>query len=106
MGVPLLHRNGESVLGFLGEEVSKHEASMRTTKKLPRLSCYLPGGGVEAIPEVGSGDDEDQGSEFLLIVVPDCLIPDWWDTHRERVYAKNNTFVTRLTTALVRLAVW
>jgi hypothetical protein len=41
---------------------------------LPLLACYLPGGGVEAVPEVGGGDVEDQGSESLLVVVLGSLI--------------------------------
>src|SRR5258707_3446056 len=37
---------------------------------------HLPGGGVEAVEEVGRGNHEDQGREPLLCVVPAGLVPD------------------------------
>src|SRR5258708_15238093 len=48
---------------------------------LPALAArYLPGGGVEAVEEVGRGDHEDQSRESLLVVVPGGLVPDRvWD---------------------------
>src|SRR6266446_10692961 len=50
-------------------------------QELPILAaCHLPGGGVEAVEEVGRGDHEDQSRESLLVVVPGGLAPDRvWD---------------------------
>ena len=50
-------------------------------QKLPVLAArHLPGGGIEAVEEVGSGDREDQGRQSLLIVVPGGLVVDLvWD---------------------------
>jgi len=39
---------------------------MRTTKQLPRLSCYLPG--VDAVPDVDRGDGKDRGRKCRLVV--------------------------------------
>ena len=49
--------------------------------KLPTLAaCHLPGGGIEAVEEVGCGDHKDQGRESLLVVVLGGLVPDRvWD---------------------------
>jgi hypothetical protein len=50
---------------------------------LPFRARHLPGGGVEAVEEVGRGDHEDQGCEPLLVVVPGGLVPDRvWDRVR------------------------
>src|SRR5438477_11115488 len=47
---------------------------------LPLCARHLPGGGIEAVEEVGRGDHEDQGCEPLLVVVPAGLVPDRvWD---------------------------
>src|SRR5215467_214493 len=43
---------------------------------LPARARHLPGGGIEAIEEIGCGDHEDQGCESLLIIVPGSLVPD------------------------------
>src|SRR5215210_8903080 len=47
-------------------------ASGRSAGPRPR---HLPGGGVEAVPEVDRGDREDQGCERRFVVVPGCLLP-------------------------------
>src|SRR5438105_10255551 len=62
-----------------------HRASGRThlSFTLPLCTRHLPGGGVEAVEEVGRGDHEDQGREPLLVVVPGGLVPDRvWDRVR------------------------
>ncbi len=50
-------------------------------QELPDLAaCHLPGGGIEAVEEVGRGDHEDQGRESLFVVVPGGLVVDLvWD---------------------------
>ena len=38
---------------------------------------YLPGGGVEPVEHVGRGDRQQQCGEFILVVVPGGLVPDF-----------------------------
>jgi len=40
------------------------------------LASHLPGGDVEAVPDVDAGDGEDQGRQCLLVVVPGGFVPD------------------------------
>src|SRR5215213_1884435 len=43
---------------------------------LVEMSRYLPGGDVEAVPDVDASDVEDQGRKRLLVVMAGGLVPD------------------------------
>src|SRR5260370_22347969 len=56
---------------------------MRTFTLPFRRARHLPGGSVEAVEEIGCGDDKDQSREPLLVVVPASFVPDLvWDRVR------------------------
>src|SRR5258708_38097113 len=59
---------------------------MRTFTLPFRRARHLPGGSVEAVEEIGCGDDKDQSREPLLVVVPASFVPDLvWERVRSVV---------------------